>query len=231
MRKASFRNSVYWLLLADILIRFWIARDPPPLFRNAGLLLHFLVGIRIGIVLLSRIRPANFVASAPLLLYGISLVFSTLAIDRFSLLLQLILTLLLVHTSIATNEAYDTATESNGDILSPSPSEPALPEESPGEAGETRPKKWRIVLGVLLVCATAALNLYLATFNTEGFNGMAVMFTHLFFYTPVLLALSLPLLVSSRRGLPPWNQWLFGLFFFLFILSWVILMARAYGVW
>jgi hypothetical protein len=222
---------LYWLLIADILIQLWMANVPPGNFRLAGNFLHFLVGVRIGIHLLAHHSPGNLVRAAPLLLYAASLIFSTFSANPFSLAFQWLLAVILAHTAVATSEAHDSATESDGDPPSPMPSEPALSEESPAEAAEPRTGRWRIVLGILLICATVALNFYLATFDTEGFNGMAVMFTHLFFYTPVLLALSLPLLVSSRRGWPVWNQLLFTLFSFFFLLSWVILFARAYGVW
>lgn len=227
----SFRNSVYWLLFADVLIRFWIANGLPETYRIGGLFLHFLVGARIGILLLSRLRPANLVAAAPLLLYAVALVFSTADADRFSLAFQWLLTVVLAHTPIATDEANETATDADGMPVSPSTSET---QHAPPDGNETSGPPagtWRIVLGIVLICVTVALDIYFANFNTEGFNGMAVLFTHLFIYTPVLLSLSLPLLGSSRRGWPLSNRWLFGLFAVFFVLSWVILMARAYGVW
>lgn len=231
MGNASPRSSVYWLLFADVLIRFGIANDPPVFFRIGGLFLHFLVGVRIGALLFSRLRPANLVTAAPLLIYGLSLIVSTMAMDLFSLAFQWILTLVLYRASVATNEASVSATTIETVTPIPLNPKPASPPPTENGAVEPRPGKWRIVLGIVLVCATASLNFYLAAFDTEGFNGMAVLFTHLFFYTPVLLSLSLPLLVASGRGSPLPLQWLFCIFCVLFILSWAILGLRAYGVW
>lgn len=97
MRNATSRGTVFWLLFADVLLRLWMAGGSFEATPVWGLVLHFAIGTRIGTLLFLRIRPRDFVTSAPLLFYWPVLLLSSLGLDHFSLILQWILIFVLVH--------------------------------------------------------------------------------------------------------------------------------------
>jgi hypothetical protein len=218
MGRIGSRNSLYWLLLADMLVRSWIARDLPEPFRIAGLVLHFLIGLRIGGFLFARFRFAGAMALAPVAMYGFALIVSSLDIDRFSLLFQWLLALVLIHAPIATNEAARSATNSENHPGSRSSSE------------ERQPASPQLFFGLVLLFITAGLALYMLTFDTRGALGMALFFGRFAWTTPVLVLLCLvPRPNTPRRERPRAVRLLHGIALVLLVLSWIFLLLRACG--